>query len=142
MTEPFTLYSGDRRWVVHPPRDPYGDGYVRTFTTELHADGMTASTTAEVNGQSDELGAVSLAGYLASLAADWSGWDGVRRWASVGTEALTVEARHDRQATVHLTVVLGEDRLYPGWSAQATFEVEPGEQLTRLAADLAHVRID
>ncbi|GAA2694501.1 hypothetical protein Apa02nite_038360 [Actinoplanes palleronii] len=41
---------GGARWVVRPPQDPYGDGYVFTVETELHEDGMRAATVAKIDG--------------------------------------------------------------------------------------------
>ncbi|MFK4035994.1 hypothetical protein ACI2LC_09370 [Nonomuraea wenchangensis] len=52
MSEPFVLEAaGGRRWIVGSPQDPHGDGYVQTVTTELHDDGMTASTVVKIDGQ-------------------------------------------------------------------------------------------
>ncbi|WP_203826190.1 hypothetical protein [Actinoplanes palleronii] len=51
MEEAFVLVAvGGARWVVRPPQDPYGDGYVFTVETELHEDGMRAATVAKIDG--------------------------------------------------------------------------------------------
>ncbi len=76
MSEPFALEAaGGRRWIVGSPRDPHGDGYVRTVATELHDDGMTASTVAKIDGRYASL-ECTLPAFVAGLAADWRGWDG------------------------------------------------------------------
>ncbi|MFI6991860.1 DUF6228 family protein [Nonomuraea wenchangensis] len=76
MSEPFVLEAaGGRRWIVGSPQDPHGDGYVQTVTTELHDDGMTASTVAKIDGQYASLES-TLPAFVAGLAADWRGWAG------------------------------------------------------------------
>lgn len=140
MSEPFVLGDADaKRWVIHPPRDPYGDGYVYKIAVELHDDGMTAATIADVDGGVADL-AMTLAGFVEGLAAEWRGWDGIRTWRSMGRE-LAVDARHDGRGQVSLGVRLragGLDRDDTAWSARTVFVLEAGEEMTRLAADLTH----
>jgi Family of unknown function (DUF6228) len=140
MSEPFVWGdASSERWVVHPPQDPYGDGYVYTVATELHADGMTATTTAKIDGTFANL-AATLPGFLESLAADWQGWNGIRTWQSMERE-LAFDARHDGRGHVSLSVTLrapGPDWDDTAWSARAVFVLEAGEEMTRLAADLTH----
>jgi hypothetical protein len=64
----------------------------------LHEDGITAATIAKVDGMYDDL-ATTLSGFVASLANDWQGWDGVRTWQSLERE-LTIDARHDGRGHV------------------------------------------
>jgi hypothetical protein len=140
MSEPFVL--GDinaARWVVHPPQDPYGDGYVYTVATELHEDGMTAATIAKLDGTFADL-VTTLSGFVESLASDWQGWDGIRSWRSMERE-LTLDAGHDGRGYVSLGVTLrasGPDWDDTAWSARTVFVLEAGEEMTRLAADLTH----
>ncbi|WP_410819960.1 DUF6228 family protein [Micromonospora sp. 050-3] len=140
MSEPFVLQrSGDQRWLVRPPQDPYGDGYVYTIATELHELGMTASTVAKVDGLYAPLD-TTLSGFVESLAADWEGWSGTRTWTSLERE-LVIDARHDGRGHVSLGVTLrapGPDWDATAWSARAVFVLEAGEELTRLARDLTH----
>ena len=71
MAEPFQLRTSDGcEWIMHPPVDPYRDGYVRTASVEIRADGVTACTTVTL---SVEPGGIDLAGFLAGLAAGWRG---------------------------------------------------------------------
>lgn len=140
MSEAFVLqpFSG-QRWIVHPPQDPYGDGYVYTIATELHDDGLTASTVAKIDGQFFDLD-TTLPGFVQGLAADWQGWNGVRTWTSWERE-LAIDARHDGRGYVSLGVTLrapGLDLDDTAWSARAVFVLEAGEEMTRCAADLNH----
>ncbi|MDW5327246.1 DUF6228 family protein [Plantactinospora sp. KLBMP9567] len=131
---------GGARWVIHPPRDPYGDGYVFTVATELHEDGMTASTVANVEGVFVHPHVTRLPSFVEALAADWQGWNGIRTWRSVERE-LALDARHDGRGYVSLGVTLrasGVDLDDTAWSARAVFVLEAGEEMTRLAADLSH----
>ncbi|MBO4159562.1 DUF6228 family protein [Micromonospora antibiotica] len=140
MREPFVLRRpGGARWVVHPPEDPYGDGYVFTVATELHEDGMTASTVAMIDGLCSSPDIVALPVFLDSLAAGWEGWQGVRTWTSMERE-LCFDARHDGRGYVSLGVTLrppGFDPDDTGWSARAVFVLEAGEEMTQVAADLS-----
>ncbi|BCY05399.1 hypothetical protein L3i22_004870 [Actinoplanes sp. L3-i22] len=128
------------RWVVHPPQDPYGDGYVYTAETELHEAGLTATTIAKIDGAYAGI-STTLSGFVAGLAAAWQGWDGTRTWESMERE-LTLDARHDGRGHVSLGVTLrapGPDWDDTAWSARAVFVLEAGEQMTGLAADLTHL---
>jgi hypothetical protein len=83
MKEPFVLSTADgARWVIHPPQDPYGDGYVYTAETELHEVGLTATTTTKIDGAYAGM-STTLSGFVEALAADWHGWDGTRTWESI-----------------------------------------------------------
>ena len=136
MAEPFRLRTSDGcEWIMHPPADPYEDGYVRTADVEIRADGVTACTTATL---SVEPGGIGLAGFLAGLAADWRGWDGKRRWQALERE-MEIEASHDGRAHVMLAVTVRRpERAYAddAWSARVVFTVEAGEELATLAKEI------
>jgi hypothetical protein len=136
MAELFQLRTSDGcEWIMHPPVDPYGDGYVRTADVEIRADGVTACTTATL---SVEPGGIDLAGFLAGLAADWRGWDGERRWQALERE-MEVEAWHDGRAHVMLAVTVRRpERAYAddAWSARVVFTVEAGEEFATLAKEI------
>ncbi|GIE79046.1 hypothetical protein Aph02nite_49960 [Actinoplanes philippinensis] len=140
MKEPFVLgKAGTARWVLYPPEDLHGDGYIYMTRTELHEDGLTATTMAKVGSGFDGREA-TLARFMGDLVADWRGWNGSRVWQSLEHE-LTVEARHDRRRCVSLHVMLrhsGPSWDDTAWSATAVFTLEAGEELSRLAEDLAH----
>ncbi len=135
------MRRGDHaRWVIHPPNDPYGDGYVFRVATELHENGMTASTVSGIEGTAPgQTKTETLSGFVWHLADGWQGWDGARSWTSLDRE-LTIDARHDRRAHVSLDVTLrppGRDFEHTAWSARATLVLEAGEEMTRFATDLA-----
>ena len=136
MAEPFRLRTSDGcEWIMHPPVDPYGDGYVRTADVEIRADGVTARTTATLSVEPD---GIELARFLAGLAADWRGWDGKRRWQAIERE-MEIEAQHDGRAHVMLAVTVRRpERAYAGdaWSARIVFTVEAGEEFTTLAKEI------
>jgi len=142
MSAPFVLQTAaGPRWTVHPPHDPYGDGRVLKFATELHDDGMTASTVACIDGVAVYPHSTSLPAFVESLAADWRGWNGIRTWESMGGE-LAIGAQHDGGGHVSLGVTFRAPGHHPddtAWSARAVFVLEAGEELTRLAADLTHL---
>jgi hypothetical protein len=123
-----------------PPQDPYGDGYIDTIATELHEQGMTASTVAEIEGIYAD-SATTLSGFVGGLAADWRGWNGIRTWTAMKRK-LAIDAQHDGRGRVSLGVTLraaGLDVDDTAWSARAVFVLEAGEEMTRFAAELTHV---
>jgi hypothetical protein len=136
MAEPFRLRTSDGcEWIMHPPADPCGDGYVCTADVEIRADGVTACTTATL---SVGPGGTDLAGFLAGLAAGWRGWDGKRRWQALERE-MEVEAWHDGRAHVMLAVTVRRpERAYAddAWSARLVFTVEAGEEFATLAKEI------
>ncbi|GAA2368648.1 hypothetical protein GCM10010170_068640 [Dactylosporangium salmoneum] len=131
-------HADAKRWVVHPPQDPYGDGYVYTIVTQLFDDGMIASTSAKMDGVFAGSQATTLSAFVQTLADDWRGWDGIRTWRALDHE-LALDARHDGRGHVSLGVTLRAS--VPSWddtawSARVVFVVEAGEEMTRLAVDL------
>jgi hypothetical protein len=141
MSEPFILRRANGpRWVIQPPQDPYGDGYIYTVATELHDDGMSASTIAKIDGHYIDPDTGTLSQFVQTLADDWRGWDGVRRWTSMENE-LTLDAQHDGRAYVSIGVTLretGPSWEDTRWSARTVFVLEAGEEVARLAVDLTH----
>jgi Family of unknown function (DUF6228) len=136
MAEPFTLeLPHGLKWVIDPPVDPYGDGYIRTARVEIRADGLTAETTATLHSAGDR----HLAGFFEELAADWRGWAGERHWRTLEGE-MAIQAWHDGRAHVMIAVTIKRPRLAyekDAWSARAVFTLEAGEQLTAVAQGLA-----
>ena len=139
MAEPFVLDSPDGlRWAIDPPVDPYGDGYVHTAHVELRADGLTAKTSATVDGIKDG-SRQDLAEFFAELASDWRGWTGERKWRALEGE-MAIEAWHDGRASVMIAVTIKRPWMTfakDAWSARAVFMLEAGEQLSSVARDLA-----
>jgi hypothetical protein len=67
------------------------------------------------------------------LAADWRGWQGERAYESLERE-LRLTATHDGH--VRLAVQLRQSTLPDGWLAAAVLRLDPGEEMTRVAADV------
>jgi hypothetical protein len=102
---------------------------------QLRSAGLTA-TRRVYHGYTQ--GFADLANYFAELAADWRGWDGSRAWESVEGD-LRIEAAH-KFGHVQLRVMVrayGSGWGNEGWSATADLTLDPGEQLSQVAADLA-----
>jgi hypothetical protein len=138
VVQPFTLELPDGvAWVIDPPVDPYGDGYVCRARVEIRADGLTAHTIATI-----DTSPLTLPGFFAQMDADWRGWDGERRWRALEGE-LMIEARHDGGQILMAVTVRhswwGEARSgrRDEWSARVEFTLEPGEQLRNVARELA-----
>lgn len=75
-----------------------------------------------------------LAEFFRRLADDWRGWPGERTYESLEHD-LRLTATHDGH--VRLAVQLSQSGLPDGWSASGVFRVDPGEEMTRAAEDLA-----
>lgn len=127
MTEPLTLRfpPSPASWVIHPPTDPYGDGYVARVLMEIHDSGLDAyiDTTLSIPPAD---GGWDLALFVQGLADDWQGWSGERSWRSMGGEVF-INARHDGRRQVTLAITLQGDPVTDGWTARTLLEVEAGE---------------
>lgn len=100
----------------------------------LTVDGLSASKTVYAH---DGSGWRDLTDFFAGLASDWRGWPGVREWASIESD-LKIAAGH-RYGRVQLQVTLRRDLAEwgkRGLTACADLTLEPGEQLSRVAAEL------
>ena len=75
-----------------------------------------------------------LAAFFGQLAADWRGWDGERTYESLESD-LRLTATHD--GYVRLAVQLWQQAGRQGWSVAAVISLEPGEEMTRVAEDVA-----
>jgi hypothetical protein len=130
----FLSVADAARLSFGPPFRRHNDADFVYFEATLTDAGLHANTTATIA----VFDPVQLDGYLAALAADWRGWDGSRVWRSTEGE-LRIEATHDRTryVTLAVTVQPSQAGITPTWSARCTFDLEPGEQLTNLASDVA-----
>jgi Family of unknown function (DUF6228) len=136
VAERFVLeLPDDLMWAIDPPVDPYADSYVHTANVEIRAHGLTAETTATVEGTGER----DLADFFADLACDWRGWTGERSWRALEGE-MAIEAWHDGRANVMITVTIKRPWMTfakDAWSVRAVFTLEAGEQLSGVARDLA-----
>jgi hypothetical protein len=134
VTQPFTLEVLDGpTWVIDPPVDPFGDGYIHQARVEIRADGLAAHTIATIDSATPQ----TLAEFFGQLDADWRGWDGERHWRAV--EGLAVQAWHDGGHVLVAVTVHSSYRRYvramatDEWSARVVFTLEAGEQLKSVA---------
>jgi Family of unknown function (DUF6228) len=129
VAERFVLeLPDDLMWAIDPPVDPYGDSYVHMANVEIRAHGLTAETTATVEGTGER----DLADFFADLACDWRGWTGERSWRALEGE-MAIEAWHDGRANVMITVTIKPPWMTfakDAWSVRAVFTLEAGEQLS------------
>jgi hypothetical protein len=75
-------------------------------------------------------GFADLVAYFDGLERDWRGWSGVRRWQSLEGE-LTIDARHAGHIRIEVRL-----KSAMWWTASGELTLEPGEQLSQLAAGL------
>jgi hypothetical protein len=75
-----------------------------------------------------------LVGFFRGLAASWRGWQGERTYESLEHD-LRLTATHDGH--VRLAVQLRQSTVPDGWSAAAVIRLDPGEEMTRAAEDVA-----
>ena len=134
MAEPFTLeLAGGLEWSIDPPAEP-DDAYVRTARVSIRAAGLEAHTIATFSD-----GPWDLALFFAQLAADWRGWrEGERHWKALEGE-LEVQASHHGARVLIAVTVRRPDMTFANdaWEARIVLTLEPGEQLDRVARDLA-----
>jgi hypothetical protein len=121
------------RYLLLTPLDPM-DAPPQSLAAELHLDGLTASVVVVHHYAS---GFRDLDDFFEQQAQDWRGWEGVREWHSLEGD-LRLEARHE-YGHVQLRVTMRKtlaDWGNDGWVATGDLTIDPGEQLTRVAADL------
>lgn len=120
------------RLLLRDATDPFRDGsdFV-DFVAELHGPGLDA-----VGPVRSVEGSTGLAAFVRSLAADWRGWQGIRRWDSIEHQ-LQLEAEHDSRGHVGLEVTLRGSWKPEAWKATIHIRLEAGEELRRLTDELA-----
>jgi hypothetical protein len=129
--------AGEQQWILSPPIDPYGDGYVAHLPVGLHDEGLHAQTTVTIDGYATQSPG-DLASYMQQLADDWRGWSDRRIWHAVERE-MTIEATHDGRGHVTLEVTVRRHRrpyANDAWSATTALALEAGEQMTTVARDI------
>ena len=115
------------------PEPPVGPPELVIATLRL--DGLEATRQVVGNYVS---GFQDLADFFAELAANWRGWPGARRWESLEHD-LAIEATH-QHSHVTLKVEIHCDRLdwdNSGWRVAGDVTIDPGEQLSSVARDVA-----
>lgn len=74
-----------------------------------------------------------LADFFEELAKNWRGWTGSRAWRSLEGD-LEITADYHRH--VRLRIALRGDPYRSDWRVSATIELDPGEELSAVAADV------
>jgi hypothetical protein len=124
-------------WVMYPPADPFGDGYVYRAKVEVSAEGIAACTSATLSTTSAK--EVDLAVFFAGLAADWRGWQGKRHWEALEQE-MAIDAWHDGRANIMIAVTVRQPKIAyaeEAWSARVVLTLEAGEQFAAVADEIA-----
>ncbi len=123
--------SAERLVLVPEPSVGAPDTVIAT----LELDGLTATASVVSNYAS---GFEDLASYFQSLVDNWRGWSDVRTWESLEHD-LRLDARHEH-SRVQLTVTVRRDRAdwgNDGWRVVGDLSLEPGEELSQIARDVA-----
>jgi hypothetical protein len=120
-TRPFVVLAD----VWFQGSDPYAGGAMHA---ELHGDGL------DVSGGMFIFGFDGIDESFQDIATNWRGWDGAKTWRSPETH-LTIDATALRSGHRRLRFTLRDDTL-PTWSAWVEVDVEGGEEMSRLAADI------
>lgn len=126
-----TLGHGERTFTLRrgtppDPGDPYNGG---TFAADLRAPGLRATRLVFHFGWSD------VAGFFSELAENWRGWPGPKAWTSPEGD-LAMTATHESGNHVAIEIVLRDGPAHT-WSVATTVDVEPGEEMSRLAKQVA-----
>jgi Family of unknown function (DUF6228) len=102
----------------------------------LQADELVCELRAETMSASRRVYALEftdLAEFFEELARDWRGWTGPRAWRSLEGD-LEITAEHHRH--VRLRIALRGDPYRSDWGVSAAIELDRGEELSTVAADV------
>lgn len=135
MSEDGVVVFGDEGGQVRLTYEPM-DEDIGTLVVEIRATRLTYEAPVE------SLKGDGLDRFFAGLADHWKGWRGVRHWQTIFGE-LCIDATH-RGRYVELLFVTrvpyrGEEPGDPDVEVRLRIEVEPGEELSRLAAAAAQL---
>jgi hypothetical protein len=128
--------SSDSYLVLTPDES---EAIVQTVSAELSSSGLRAIRTVV---HSYSTGFADLANFFDQLAQDWRGWDRVRSCQALEGD-LEIEARHEFRH-VQLRVTLreyGPGCGNDGWTAIANLTIDPGEQVSQIAAGLGRLAV-
>jgi hypothetical protein len=138
--------DGEKALLVGPPHagvvlwnraTPHDE--VIQVCVRITSNSATGTMTAAVHGVELALAGEGLSTFLAELAENFVGWEGVRTWHSLHHD-VEINARHSSVGHVHLSWALrSRDILDDPWSASLTVDLEAGEEMRRLAADAHRV---
>jgi hypothetical protein len=107
------------------------DGEIEYAWARLRVRGLDPSMRVSAQYQT---GFDELVGFFRGLASDWRGWQGEREYESLEHD-LRLTATHDGH--VRLAVRLCQSTVPDGWSVAAVIRLDPGEEMTRAAEEVA-----
>jgi Family of unknown function (DUF6228) len=107
------------------------DGTVRAVEVSMRTPGLAAGLQVQSHYAK---GFDDLAAFFQGLAASWRGWQGEKAYESLEHD-LRLTATHDGH--VRLGVQMSRTSGPDGWSASAVLRLDPGEEMTRAAGDVA-----
>ena len=110
---------------ARPATEGFGD-----FVVELHSSGLDVEVGVLVN---DGIGG-SLDAFFEEICSAWRGWQGVKRWEALEGELAVEVARVGAHNEIRYLVSEGHP---PLWTATLALLVEPGEEMSHLASDVA-----
>lgn len=128
-----TVGHGERTVTLIRGTPPESDGSYDGghFGVEVRATGLCATRPVFVYGWSD------VAGFFSDLAENWRGWVGPKTWTSPEYD-LTMTATHKSSSHVTIEFVVRDGPVHT-WSATTAVDVEPGEEMTHLAKQVAEL---
>ncbi len=107
------------------------EGEIWSVVVRLRVPGLDASRRVSAHYAT---GFDELVAFFNELAADWRGWQGERTYESLEHD-LRLTAIHDGH--IRLLVQLKETAGLDEWSATGVVQLDPGEEMTRAAEDVA-----
>jgi hypothetical protein len=107
------------------------DGTVRSVEVSVRTPGLAAGLRVQAHYAT---GFDDLAAFFQELAGGWRGWPGEKAYESLEHD-LRLTATHDGH--VRLAVQMSRTSGPDGWSASVVLRLDPGEEMTRAAGDVA-----
>jgi hypothetical protein len=107
------------------------DGTVRAVEVSVRTPGLAARLQVQSHYAK---GFDDLVAFFQGLAASWRGWQGEKAYESLEHD-LRLTATHDGH--VRLGVQMSRTSGPDGWSATVVLRLDPGEEMTRAADDVA-----
>jgi Family of unknown function (DUF6228) len=108
------------------------DGEIWYVWARLRVTGMDASLRVSADYA---VGFDDLVSFFRGMADSWRGWQGARQYVSLERD-LVLTATHDGHVRLAVQLRL-EATLSDGWSAAAVIRLDPGEEMTVVAEQLA-----
>ena len=121
--------GGPQGWVrLWNRRHPWEDELL-TFCARIGGNGMEAAVhNVVVHNEAPEK-------FVGELAESFAGWSGAKVWESLDRD-VRIKAVFRNGGHVDLTWRLAPWRRDDAWQAEVTFQVEAGEEMRKLAADM------